>query len=128
MEMKIDHKGTRVTSKEDSDAQFNHIELSSECRKEKDVSENFLSKVRALGFVRGEGISFLSPTGRDEGFEDSPVALASGRENFGMPLHADDKSVARAFDSFDHAVIGDGIDDQAFAELLDRLVMRRVDL
>ena len=56
------------------------------------------------------------------------MTLASRRQNFGMPLHADDKSMARAFDSFDYAVIGDGVDDQAFAELFDCLVMSCIDL
>ena len=70
----------------------------------------------------------MLPAGGDEGVEDSPVALAPWRQNFGVPLHADDKAMARAFDPFDHAVIRDGVDDQAFAELFDRLVMRCVDL
>ena len=96
--------------------------------KETKGSDDKYSKLRALRVLRGEKVSFISPTGGDEGFEDSSVTLASRRQNFGMPLHADDKSMARAFDSFDYAVIGDGVDDQAFAELFDCLVMSCIDL
>lgn len=96
--------------------------------KDTKASDILFPKLRALRVLHGEKESSILPAGGDEGVEDSPVALASWRQHFGMPLHADDKTMARAFDPFDHAVIRNGVDDQAFAELFDRLVMRRVDL
>ena len=66
--------------------------------------------------------------GFQEGLEDSPVTLASRSQYFGMPLHAEDETMACAFDPFDHAVVRDGVDDQALAEPFDRLVMGGVDL
>ena len=91
-------------------------------------SDNENSELRALrAFVVIKSSSIL-PTGRDKGRKNSPVRHVLWREHFGMPLHADDKTVARAFDPFDHAVVGDGVGNQTFAKLFDRLVMAGVDL
>jgi len=66
-------------------------------------------------------------TGHQGGKDASLVRLAR-RQYFRVPLHTDDKCVAGAFDAFDDAVAGYGIDDQAAAQSLDRLVVRRIDL
>ncbi len=52
--------------------------------------------------------------------------MLARRQHFRMPLDADDKGVSGAFDAFDDAVAGHGIYDQAAAQSLDRLVMRRI--
>ena len=109
------HEGTKETKGSD--------DQNSELRAPFDFAQDTL---RVLRDEKGSSGNLLA--GGDEGFEDSPVTLASRRQNFGMPLHADDKRMARAFDTFDHTVIGDGVDDQAFAESFDRLVMSCIDL
>ena len=53
-------------------------------------------------------------TGHQGGKDASLVTLAR-RQHFRVPLHTDDKGVAGAFDAFDDAVAGYGIDDQATA-------------
>ena len=54
--------------------------------------------------------------------------LLARRQDFRVPLHADDESMAGAFDAFDYSVAGPSIDNQAAAESFHRLVMRRIDL
>src|ERR1041384_3003977 len=66
--------------------------------------------------------------GGDERRKDSAMGLAFWRKRFGMPLHAQDKTMACALDSFDHAVIGNCVDDQSFAKLFYGLMMAGVNL
>lgn len=49
-----------------------------------------------------------------------------GRQDFRMPLHAEDKTMLCAFDTFDHTVIGHGIDNEPATESLHGLVMTGV--
>ena len=45
------------------------------------------------------------------------------RQHFGMPLHAQNETVAYAFDALDDAIFGDGVDGEPAAEMLDGLMM-----
>ena len=60
--------------------------------------------------------------------ENALLVLSTRRQNFRMPLHAENQSVVRAFDAFDHAVVGDGVDDQTVADAFDRLMMGGIHL
>jgi len=54
--------------------------------------------------------------------------LLARRQDFRVPLHAENKAVLGAFDSFNHAVIGDGVDDKPAAEAFHRLMMAGIHL
>src|SRR5689334_17327973 len=50
------------------------------------------------------------------------------RKRLGMPLHAQDETVARALYPFDNAIIGNRVDDQSFPKLFYGLMMAGIDL
>ncbi len=56
------------------------------------------------------------------------MSLAFRGKRFGMPLHAQDETVARTLYPFDNAIIGKCVDDQSFPELFYGLMMARIDL
>ncbi len=62
----------------------------------------------------------------DEGGKYAALKFLARRQNFRMPLDAEHKAVAGAFDPLDHTVSGDGIDNEAAAESLHRLMVRGV--
>src|SRR5439155_19203966 len=66
-----------------------------------------------------------SAGGFDKGPEDQAVCLVDLK--LGVPLDAEAEAVARVFDAFDDAVLGDGIDDEAGPGLFDRLMVGAVD-
>ena len=59
----------------------------------------------------------------DEGGEEPALSRLARRENFGVPLHAQNEGVTRTLDSFDHAIVRERIDDQATTETLHGLMM-----
>ena len=52
---------------------------------------------------------------RHQGGKDASLVRVARRQHFRVPLDTDDKGVAGAFNAFDDAVAGYGIDDQAAA-------------
>src|SRR5918996_468771 len=63
-----------------------------------------------------------------EGGKDAALQSLSRRQHFRMPLQAKDKLMIGAFDSFDHAVLSNRIDDYTATEFFDRLVVPCVHL
>ena len=59
----------------------------------------------------------------DERGKNAALMLLARRQGLRVPLHAENKAVLGAFDSFNHAVIRDGVDDKAAPEAFHRLVM-----
>src|SRR5207253_8206813 len=67
-----------------------------------------------------------SPSGNlDKGLEDPAIGLVD--LEFRMPLDPETEAMARIFDALDDPVLGDGIDDEAWPGLLDRLVVGAID-
>jgi len=60
--------------------------------------------------------------------KNSAMGSKAWRHGFGMPLYAEDESMSCAFDSFNDAGRRGGIDDQAFTQSLNGLVVRRINL
>jgi hypothetical protein len=70
----------------------------------------------------------ITPASRNERQKYSPLRQLAPCENFRVPLDAQDERMGDAFNPFDDAIVGDRVDDQAFAELFNGLMVRRVDL
>src|SRR5262249_45755458 len=70
----------------------------------------------------------VSPTGsrRDERAKNARVSIA--QFELGVPLDAEAKTPPRILDALDDAVLGNGINDDTGADLLDRLMMGAVDV
>jgi len=64
----------------------------------------------------------------NEGGKNRPLVDLARRKHFRVPLHANDKSMAGAFDAFDDPIARHGVNDQAAAQCLHRLVMCCIDL
>ena len=59
----------------------------------------------------------------DEKRENALLVLAPRRQNFWVPLNAENPSMLGALDAFDDAVLGDGVGHQTAADFFHRLMM-----
>ena len=59
----------------------------------------------------------------DEKRENALLVLAPRRQNFRVPLNAENPSMLGALDAFDDAVLGDGVGHQTAADFFHRLMM-----
>src|SRR5882724_1344115 len=59
----------------------------------------------------------------DEKRENALLVLSPRRQNFWVPLNAENPSVLGALDAFDDAVLGDGVDHETTADFFHRLMM-----
>ena len=59
----------------------------------------------------------------DKKREDALLVCSPRRQNFRMPLTAENPSVLSAFNTFDNAVLGDGVGHETATDFFHRLMM-----